>query len=271
MKKRRGRQEEEHGYNWQDTYGDLVTLLLCFFVLLFSFSSINAEKWEQLVKAFTGASGDTEIVAFDEVSIRDEAIGNIDSMVSDKERDEENEGVEEEEAGNVTEQDTIDDSFDELYKKITDYIRQNDLEGQLSVSRTEDVIVIRFSEMALFNSGEADILHGNEELVTHVVTIISENMNAIKMINIEGHTDNVPISSLRYEDNWDLSTKRSTNMLREVLDTELIDVEKLSATGYGEYHPVSTNDTPEGRAKNRRVDFVLQKIDVSEENDTEVW
>lgn len=271
MKRREEQQEEEHGYNWQDTYGDMVTLLLCFFVLLFSFSSINAEKWEQLVKAFSGASGDTEIVAFDEVTIRDEAIKNIDSMVDTKDRDAEKSGADEKDAENVTQQEEIDNSFDELYDKITAYIKLNDLEGQLSISRTDDVIILRFSEMALFNSGEAEILPGNEEIIRHVVEMISENVAAIKMISIEGHTDNVPISSRQFEDNWDLSAKRATNMLREVMDMDLVDAEKISATGYGEYHPIASNDTSEGRAQNRRVDFVLQKEDTSNQSDTEVW
>lgn len=259
MRKRGRQQEEEHGYSWQDTYGDMVTLLLCFFVLLFSFSSINAEKWKQLVQAFAGSSGDTEIVAFDEITIRNEAIEAIDSMVDTEGRDEE--GNEEEK---ITGLDEVNDAFDDLYEKIATYIKINELGSQLSISRTEDVIIIRFSEMALFNSGEAEILPGNEALVKHVVTIISENIDAIEMINIEGHTDNIPISSSRFEDNWDLSTKRATNMLRGVLDTDLIDAEKVSATGYGEYHPVASNDTAEGRAQNRRVDFVLQKLTDSE-------
>lgn len=256
MKKRGEQQEAEQQYNWQDTYGDLVTLLLCFFVLLFSFSSINAEKWQQLVEAFTGTSGADEIVTFNAADIQDQAIGNIDAMIDVENREEPEDGI--------VEQDTINETFDGLYEKIMSYIEVNELEGQLSLSRTEDVIIIRFSEMALFNSGEAEILPGNAELVKHVVRIISENIAAIKMINIEGHTDNVPICSVRFEDNWDLSTKRATNMLREVVDTELIDVEKLSATGYGEYHPIATNNTSEGRAKNRRVDFVLEKLDTTE-------
>ncbi|MGE4353952.1 MAG: flagellar motor protein MotB [Oscillospiraceae bacterium] len=255
MRRHADQEEEDKGYNWQDTYGDMVTLLLCFFVLLFSFSSINAEKWEQLVKAFTGSTGDTAVVALDETTIRDEPINDIDSMVDVDDRDDTTE--------NVTEQNEINSNFDALYEKLTAYIKLNDLEGQLSISRTDDVIIIRFSEMAVFNSGEADILPGNEGTIQHVIEMISDNISAISMINIEGHTDNVPISSAEFADNWDLSTKRATNMLREVLKTGLIDVSKISAIGYGEYHPVAPNDTPEGRAQNRRVDFVLQKQKVS--------
>jgi chemotaxis protein MotB len=258
VKKHEAPQEEDKGYSWQDTYGDMVTLLLCFFVLLFSFSSVNAEKWEKLVAAFSGSSGNTEVAAFDEATIRDDAITSIDAMVDEDNRDDTDDTKESEE-GNV-EQENVNGTFDELYEKITEYIEINDMGGQLSISRTEDVIIIRFSEMALFNSGEAEILPGNENILKHIIEIVSENISAIRMINIEGHTDNVPINSAEFTDNWDLSTKRATNMLREVVDSGLIDVKKLSATGYGEYHPVASNDTEEGRAQNRRVDFVLSKL-----------
>ncbi len=247
--------EEDKGYSWQDTYGDMVTLLLCFFVLLYSFSSLDTQKWEKIVSALSGTGEGAVVTAFDEVSVRQEAIENIDAMVNLDNRGED-------ESGEA--QYPLDMAFDELYKNITEYIRTNELQGELSAIRTESSIVVRFSEMALFDSGEAEILPGNEDVVRHVVTMISENIDAVEMIDIEGHTDNVPISSLRFEDNWDLSAKRATNMLRKVLDMELIDAEKLSATGYAEYHPVASNDTPEGRRLNRRVDFVLQKRDISE-------
>jgi chemotaxis protein MotB len=80
------------------------------------------------------------------------------------------------------------------------------------------------------------------------------------MVDIEGHTDTVPIHTAEFEDNWDLSVKRATNTLRILLDLAMIDETKLSATGYGEYQPIASNDTPEGRAENRRVDFVLNKL-----------
>ena len=82
------------------------------------------------------------------------------------------------------------------------------------------------------------------------------------MVHIEGHTDNVPIRNAMFEDNWDLSVKRATNTLRKVLEWGIIDEKMLSAVGYGEYQPIATNDTPEGRQLNRRVDFVLEKAEL---------
>jgi chemotaxis protein MotB len=91
-----------------------------------------------------------------------------------------------------------------------------------------------------------------------MAAIFADNMELIEMIKIEGHTDNVPISTFRYPSNWELSVSRAVNTLRYILDTGLVEKEKISAVGYSEYHPVDTNDTIEGRASNRRVDFVVQ-------------
>jgi chemotaxis protein MotB len=260
-------EEEGGGYNWMDTYGDLVTLLLCFFVLLYSFSTLNEQKAKELVSAFSGTLGASVIQAFDITSAREEPI-KIDTMINFETRGDETQeggstGTAEEHAIKEL-QEQINETFDELYQKIVLYIEVNELSGQMSVSRTDDFIVLRFSEIALFDSGKATIRPESEQTLNHIIQIIADNIDAISIVNIEGHTDNVPIKTAEFEDNWDLSVKRATNTLRILLATGLIEETKLSATGYGEFRPFETNETPEGRAKNRRVDFVLNKIDAAD-------
>jgi len=252
--KRKEEPEETSSYNWMDTYGDMVTLLLCFFVLLYSFSSVDAGKWEELVSAFSGAYAPGEVAVFDESSIREEPITNIDSMVDYESR-------EETIAISNAEREEINEAFDQLYQNIKTYINQNGMQDSLGVTRTEEAIFLRFNEIALFNPGKAKILPDSEATLRHIMKIIHTNISIISMIKIEGHTDNVPINNAEFSDNWDLAVKRATNALRLILSTELIDEEKLSAVGYGEYHPIATNDTAEGRAQNRRVDFVLIKAE----------
>jgi chemotaxis protein MotB len=267
MKKDDEPEDEGGGYNWMDTYGDLVTLLLCFFVLLYSFSSINQDKWEQLVSAFSGTYGAAAIQAFDITSVREQPI-TIDSMVDvDSRDDQEDAGIgdqEELDQNALEQQEKINVTFDELFKRIMTYIEVNGLSGQMSVWRTDDFIVLRFNEIALFDSGSATIRTESKETLSHFIQIMAENMNAISTVDIEGHTDNVPISTAEFTDNWDLSAKRATNTLRILLATGLIDATRLSVNGYGEYHPIASNDTAEGRALNRRVDFVLNKINVTD-------
>lgn len=275
MRKNDEPEDEGSGYNWMDTYGDLVTLLLCFFVLLYSFSTLNQEKWKELVSAFSGTTGAAAIQAFDINSVREEPI-KIDSMINFETR-----GNETQEGGSaegdqqdqqdvealkalLEQQKQINEVFDELYQKIVLYIDLNDLSGQMSVSRTDDTIILRFSEIALFDSGSATIRKESEETLNHIIRIIADNIDAIHMVDIEGHTDNVPISTAEFKDNWDLSAKRATNTLRILLATGLIDETRLSVAGYGEYQPIASNDTPEGRAQNRRVDFVLNKVNIAD-------
>lgn len=259
MKKRDEPEEEGSGYNWMDTYGDLVTLLLCFFVLLYAFSTVNEQKWNELVGVFTGNYGAAAIQAFDITSVREKPI-KIDAMVDLDKRGRRDSTLTNEELAALKKlQEEINKAFDELYARILAYIEIHDLYGQMSVSRTEDTIILRFSEIALFDSGKAVIRPESMETLNHFIQIIADNIDAISMVNIEGHTDTVPINTAEFKDNWDLSVKRATNTLRILLASGLIEPTKLSAIGYGEHQSIATNDTPEGRAMNRRVDFVLNR------------
>ncbi len=250
--------DEGSSYSWMDTYGDLVTLLLCFFVLLYAFSSIDAEKWQELVGAFTGKSA-VSVELLDTQTARENPI-----VIEGAEKSEEDEEpAETEQAGNVEED--FADEFDALYAAIQYYISTNGLENQIYVNKDNNVIVVRFTEVVLFNSGEANILEEGKDVLNHIISIIKENVDAIQMLRIEGHTDNVPIGSAHYESNWELSMARANAALKVFVESGVIDFNKLSAAAYGEYQPVATNDTPEGRAANRRVDFVIEKIEIGDE------
>ena len=156
--------------------------------------------------------------------------------------------------------DEYDDEFDALYEAIRYYILTNDLENKISVNKDDNVIVVRFLEVILFDSGEAAIRSDGKEVLSHIIEIIKENVEAIQMLRIEGHTDNRPIHTAEFDSNWELSMARANAALKVFIDANVIDLDKLSAAAYGEYQPIDTNDTPEGRASNRRVDFVIEKI-----------
>jgi chemotaxis protein MotB len=245
--------EEGSSYSWMDTYGDLVTLLLCFFVLLYAFSSIDAEKWQELVGAFTGRNA-VSVEQLDMQTARENPI-----VIEGAEKTEEEEPAETEQITNVD--DDYAAEFDALYAAIQYYISTNGLEKKISVTKDNNVIVVRFTEVILFNSGEADILDEGKAILSHIISIIKENVEAIQMLRIEGHTDNVPIGMAHYESNWELSMARANAALKVFIESGVIDFDKLSAAAYGEYQPVASNDTPEGRAANRRVDFVIEKIE----------
>lgn len=239
-----------------DTYGDLVTLLLCFFVLLFSFSSVNAEKWETLLGALSGSP--TMVIPILDV---DKAMERpISLIVTTTDEDEYEDGYYN---GGYT-QDEIEqmekeqNNFLLLYENIKDYVDEYDMTVELSVDYETYVITVRFVENVLFSSGSAKLLDESNPILNQMINVLATNQEYISMIRIEGHTDNRAIHTSQFEDNWDLSTKRATNVLRYMLNSGRIFDRKISSVGYGEYHPVQPNDTEEGRGANRRVDFVIE-------------
>lgn len=256
-------EEEESSYNWMDTYGDLVTNLLCFFVMLYAMSNIDEAKWQALVDAFSQEPTAPAAPVFDISFAREEAISNIDPMVNYENRGKEEENNQSPDAGEVFDtsaQEEIDEAFERLYQSILDFIDANGLQDNMSVERTEDVIVVRFGEVFLFRSGEATLIDDGSELLRKITVLVSNNISAIEEITIEGHTDNIPINTSRYQSNWELSTARAASVLQKILEFEIIEPKMMTASGCGEYWPVDTNDTVEGRARNRRVDIVLEKI-----------
>jgi chemotaxis protein MotB len=111
----------------------------------------------------------------------------------------------------------------------------------------------------LFDSGKANLKDEAVEILSKITVAIRTYEQSIQMIRIEGHTDNVPINTAEFPSNWELSTARAVTVLKFLIQNQNLSPEMLSAVGYGEYHNIAGNDTAEGRAKNRRVDFVIAR------------
>lgn len=251
--------QEEGSPAWMNTYGDMVTLLLTFFVLLFSFSTIDAAKWEEIVNSFTGL----HVVAITE----------LDPNMPDYEESD-NRFVITTPAPSATPPPSpepampadmnvmeLKEQFDELYERIKNYIDSNDLGYILNVEYIdENTILVRMSDSAFFDSGSARLDEDAEVVLDEVCGMMEEYTYLLQVIRIEGHTDNVPIRNALYADNWELSMDRSDTVRQFILDVSEIHPGLLMASYYGEYHPVASNDTEEGRAQNRRVDFVIESI-----------
>ena len=233
--------QEEQGGSWMDTYGDMVTLLLTFFVLLFSFSTIDAEKWRALVGAFTGTPVEA-VAPMDPSDLGSE----LDVLENNTALQDQNTSGEETE-----------EKFQELYEKLKKHIEENGLSTRLSVEMHEGEILMRLSDSILFNSGSAKLVQSAMPLMHAIGELIEEAKESIGMVRIEGHTDNRPISNSEYADNWELSSARAYTVLCFLKDNGMMDQDKLSYTAYGEQHPIASNDTEEGRKTNRRVDFVI--------------
>ena len=259
---------------WLATYGDMITLVLTLFVLLYSFSSIDAVKWDRLVSSLSGTPF-VAIQALDPNRIGPETREDDRDLNDDSERDaEDKEPEKEQELHEVealpteetnAEMSEVKERFDELFMKITEHIEDNHLETKLNVEMLDDFIILHITDSTLFDSsGRAYVKDESKEMLNNVADLFSEYNSIIKIINIEGHTDDRPIHTEEFKSNWELSTIRAVNVLRFFLAITDIDNSKFCASGYGEYHPIATNETAEGRAINRRVDFLIESIYTSD-------
>jgi chemotaxis protein MotB len=154
------------------------------------------------------------------------------------------------------------DQLKKIKEKIDNYVVQNHLEKFVSTKITQkEGLVVTFSEKYMFDSGKADIYPEAKEVIKNIAALLVDEPNRIA---IEGHTDNTPINTPEFPSNWELSTKRAVNVLKYLLEELKFDPKRLTAAGYGEWHPVAPNDTPENKAKNRRVDLIVRRLDIDE-------
>lgn len=256
MRSRKKPEPPEEGASWMDTYGDMVTLLLTFFVLLFSFSTIDAEKWEEIVSSLSGTPF-VAIQALDPGDVEAEA-QTIDETTWDQPEPTPAPSTAAE-GMNAAEIAEIKEKFDELYDKIKFHIIQNGLEDKLNVEMLDNAILMTMNESALFDSG-SDVLKAEaKEILPAICEILRQYDSLIYMIEIVGHTDNVPIQNSKFKDNWDLSFARASSVLHYIIELGM-DQHKLWPSGLGEFHPTADNSTDDGKSHNRRVDFVIESI-----------
>lgn len=241
------------GGSWMDTYGDMITLVLTFFVLLFAMSTVDATKWKALVASVTGGiSAIAEPV--------DPGPANIDDPVQMMEKGGGGIGDQGEQSGQGAGEGSGELNFMALYEKLVEYIRENSLEESISAEKANATINIRFSESLFFDTGKANIKAEALETIDRLMPFLEEYQGVIQSISVEGHTDNVPIHTSQFKDNWWLSYHRAGNVVDYLIHTTGLEPGTLSAVGYGEYRPIATNETVEGRAQNRRVQFVIHEM-----------
>ena len=154
------------------------------------------------------------------------------------------------------------DQLKKIKEKIDNYVVQNHLEKFVSTKITQkEGLIVTFSEKYMFDSGKADIYPEAKEVIKNIASLLVDEPNRI---SIEGHTDNTPINTPEFPSNWELSTKRATNVLKYLLEELKFEPKRLTAAGFGEWHPVAPNDTPENKAKNRRVDLIVRRLEIDE-------
>lgn len=227
---------------WMATYGDMVTNLLCFFVLLFSMSSISEEKFQQFASSYNS-----------EASFFDGGIGILDPSLPTIGLPESVSTIGKNPVTDAKAQEDI-ESFE---KALEEYQEKNNSEFELKYNKTEAGIEINLDDKILFDSGQVKLKQEAFEVLNFVYELLQKKEFSDRMVRIEGHTDNVPTLSSVYPTNWELSAIRATNVLRYFVEEKKLSPERFIVAGYGEYKPIATNDTVEGRKLNRRVNIVL--------------
>lgn len=273
-RKREHEAEKENGERWLLTYSDLITLLMIFFVVLYSMSKVDADKFqavaESLSKALGGGTPSKIELASSPAgpSLFRTGTPSAKTTAPGKGKDPNNTTYTDpgsnEETKNAS-QGNIDAekmSIDSIKAKLDKFAADNGIKTSLVTSIEERGLVVSIQETLLFTSGSADLTVPARELLEKISTVLATSPNQIK---VEGHTDNLPIHTPKFSNNWELSVIRSTNVV-QILQRDGIAPDRLSATGYGEYRPIASNDTEAGRSKNRRIDLIIlrSKYDLTE-------
>ncbi len=238
MSRRTIKEEETTGVpEYMLTYGDMMTLLLCFFILLFAFSEIDAKKFEIIMESFKGSAG---ILRGGKTLDEDELVFKSD--------------IEEKVTNDINEL----EDFKALKKIVEEHLINNNLEDQILVELKDKGLLLRFNDNVLYDSGKADLKSESMVTLNFLADLLKRNEFFDKHIRIEGHTDSDPIiNSNKFPTNWELSSIRASNVVRFFIEETNMEGERFSVSGYSKYHPVVSNDTKENKAKNRRVDIVI--------------
>lgn len=241
--------KEEPAGGWLVTYADLMTLLLTFFVLLFSISSMNLEKFKQALAAIQVSLGEKN----PPVHLIDIINKNAKPMTLVKAGDASQTGS----AGQkIALENLIGLKSRDLYRDVQHFIHKRKVGDHIVVDMVGSKVIIRVTGQVLFESGIAILNPQAAPILDDICKIVKQYPEY--RLRIEGHSDDIPISTPQFPSNWELSAVRATTVLRYIIDRG-VDPHRLTATGYGSLLPLVPNTTEANRARNRRVEFVLEK------------
>lgn len=234
---------------WMTTYGDMVTLLLTFFILLYSFSAIDLQRFQEVMSAIQHSFlGRTGILSGTMEEVGAEEGQRLDVAEFMEQETEQVLSTQEMELLEMMKQ------LEETYENVRLFLREAGLEEDIGLRLEERGIVMELPEKILFDTGRAEIKPEFLPILELLARLIADLRN---QVIVEGHTDNVPIKTFLYPSNWELSVARSVSVARCLVERYDLEPGRFLVTGYGEYHPIADNGTPEGRARNRRVTLVI--------------
>ena len=231
--------EDASGGEWMATFADLSMLLLTFFVLLLSFSNMDVKQFREMLGSVQDAFG-----------VQKQVAGSVEAIASSPVElsMDQNDG-----AGFSSKPGEADPNA-EMLEKISQYVENQDLQDDVEIESTPKGVVVRVKDGALYGSGSAELDENAKKVLDKISGIHGKFADSIQ---IEGHTDNSPMRSKKYPSNWELSTARAIAAMHYMSEEGGIDAGKIGVAGYADSKPLESNDTQEGRNKNRRVEFVF--------------
>ncbi len=232
------------GANWMDTYGDMVTLLLCFFVLLYSMSTIDTEKWQALVMSFNplAAQTPTETPEGGQGPSADEDEGGVQPIT----------------------QEEVDAEIEELYEALQNYVESQVSQSNISVEKKGGKVYITFGQTVFFNGESSTLRPEAGPVLDDVGAMLYDAADAIADIRVQGHTARIHENGNNIRNDRTLASMRATNVVIYLQENSGLHPSQLIAEGIGEWQPRGDNNTTDGRAMNRRVEMIVSGLNVEE-------
>jgi chemotaxis protein MotB len=257
MSRRKRHEEHANHERWLVSYADFITLLFAFFVVMFASSQVDKRKAGKVALSvqvafqemgiFQASSTQAEINSEDAIPFKQvQLLENIDrtitlAQVSPRIRPD-------------LSTPSNDPDLAEMRRRLALALAHQIEHGEVMLKMRPDGLVISLQEVGFFESGSAELRASSAAPMAHIAEIL---LKTGFQVRIEGHTDNVPIHNAKFASNWELSTARAIRVLETLIDQYRFPPERLGVAGYGEFHPVASNDSVDGRRLNRRVDIVV--------------
>lgn len=248
--KKREKKAEDVG-NWMDTYGDMVTLLLCFFVLLYSMSSVDQQKWKLIVESFNPSA----------VSAEDQVVVGANVM----------EGEGELKGNTPPQEDAQTTEFEDIYLSLVQMVESRGLTEAVEITYGEGFTFISFRDKVFFDGDSSVLLGSGKSVLDEFAGVIGRASASIQEIQVLGHTSQVPTRPYNIRNDRMLSAQRSAEVIIYLQSLNVIEPEKMVALSFGQFRPIEPVDTDEGRAKNRRVEMLITKDEAVEKSLNEYY
>lgn len=231
---------------WMATFADMMSLMMCFFVLLFAQAKMDEAKYESVIGSLRQAFGGVQFISPRDDSQKGLEAGIVsgtghNSMPTQQVR--------------TVEKVVSSTAGEDLYKKLKEGLKEDIEAGRVILERNRDQVIVRFPEHVSFPSGSARLVSGATDLIRRVVRLIDAES---QQVTVAGHTDNIPLrGGGGFSSNWDLSAARAVSVAERVLEVGSIQDSQLIVSGFGSSRPLVDNSTRENRARNRRVEIIV--------------